>query len=164
VRKATLSNNRGFTLTELIVTLVVIGVLAVFVVPKLDGMSAMRQRAEYDKVVSAIAYARKAAVAKRRYACVAVAGAAVTLTIDSNPPESTSTPFGGICPFATALDLAARDKDCSASNQTCLKYTSISSTPSTFQFDSLGRASATVIISMPGFSPIKVEGETGYVH
>jgi MSHA pilin protein MshC len=161
---ATLSNNRGFTLTELIVTLIVIGVLAVFVVPKLDGMSAMRQRTEYDKVVSAIAYARKAAVARRRYACVSVAGAAVTLTIDSNPPESTSTPFGGLCPFSTALDLAARDKDCSASNQTCLKYASMSATPSTFQFDPLGRASATVSISMPGFSPIKVEGETGYVH
>jgi MSHA pilin protein MshC len=159
-----LSNNRGFTLTELIVTLVVIVILAVFIVPKLGGMTAMRQRTEYDKVVSAIAYARRAAVAKRRYACVAIAGATVTLTIDSNPPESTSTPFGGTCPFSTTLDLAARDNNCAASNQTCLQYTSISSTPSTFQFDSLGRASTTVTITMPGFSPIKVEGETGYVH
>jgi MSHA pilin protein MshC len=160
----TLSNNRGFTLTELIVTLVLIGILAFFLAPKLGGMSTLRQRTEYDKVLSAITYARKAAVARRRYACVSVAGAIVTLTIDPNPPESTSTPFGGTCPFATALDLASKDNDCAASNQTCLKYTTISSTASTFQFDSLGRASATVTLSVPGFSPIKVEGETGYVH
>ena len=66
------SDYRGFTLTELIVTLVLIGVLAVFVAPKFAGMSAVRERSEYDKVLSAITYARKAAVAKRRYACVSV--------------------------------------------------------------------------------------------
>ena len=33
-------------------------------------MSTVRERSEYDKVLSAITYARKAAVAKRRYACV----------------------------------------------------------------------------------------------
>jgi len=160
----TLSNNRGFTLTELIVTLVMISVLAIFLAPKFGGMSAVRERTEYDKVLSAITYARKAAIAKRRYACVSVSGTLVTLTIDSNPPESTATPFGGTCPFGTALDLASKDKDCAASNQTCLKYSTISSAPGTFQFDPLGRASTTVTITMSGFSPIKVEGETGYVH
>jgi MSHA pilin protein MshC len=160
----TLSNNRGFTLTELIVTMVLIGILAFFLAPKFGGMFALRERTEYDKVLSAVAYARKAAVAKRRYACVSVVGAVVTLTIDPNPPESTSTPFGGACPFGTALDLASRDNDCTAANQTCLKYATLSSTASAFQFDPLGRASTTVTLSVPGFSPIKVEGETGYVH
>jgi MSHA pilin protein MshC len=163
-RTTTLSNNRGFTLTELIVILVVIGVLAVFVAPTLGGMTAIRQRTEYGNVVSAIAYARRAAIAKRRYACVSVSSTAVTFTIDSNPPESTSTPFGGTCPFVTALNLPSKDQSCPVTNQTCLKYTSISSTSGTFQFDSLGRASATVTITMSGFAPITVEGDTGYVH
>jgi prepilin-type N-terminal cleavage/methylation domain-containing protein len=158
------SECQGFTLIELIVILVVIGVLAVFVAPKFAGMSVIRERSEYDKVLSAITYARKAAVAKRRYACVSVASTVVTLTIDTNPPESTATPFGGACPFGTALDLPSRDQDCSASNQTCLKYSTISSAPSTFQFDALGRASTTVTVTMPGSPPITVEGETGYVH
>ena len=83
----TRSSNRGFTLTELIVTLVVIGILAVFLAPKLGGMTVVRQRTEYDKVLSAIAYARKAAIGKRRYACVSVSSTVVTLTIDPNPPE-----------------------------------------------------------------------------
>ena len=158
------SHHRGFTLTELIVTLVLVGILAVFVAPKFAGMNTVRERSEYDKVLSAITYARKAAVAKRRYACVSVSSTAVTLTVDANPPESTATPFGGTCPFATALDLASRDQACSASNQTCLKYSTIASTPGTFQFDPLGRASTTVTITMAGYPPITVEGETGYVH
>lgn len=160
----TRSHCRGFTLTELIVTLVVIGILAVFVAPKFAGMNVVRERSEYDKVLSAIAYARKAAVAQRRYACVSVASTAVTLTIDTNPPESTATPFGGTCPFAAALNLAARDQACPASNQTCLQHSTIASTPGTFQFDPLGRASTTVTVTMAGFPPITVEGETGYVH
>jgi MSHA pilin protein MshC len=158
------SNHRGFTVTELIVTLVLVGVLAVFVAPKFSGISVVRERSEYDKVLSAIAYARKAAVAKRRYACVSVSSTVVSLTIDTGPPESTATPFGGTCPFGTALDLPSADKDCSASNETCLKHSTISSVPGTFQFDALGRASATVTITMAGYPPITVEGETGHVH
>ena len=158
------SDYRGFTLTELIVTLVLVGILAVFVAPKFAGMSTVRERSEYDKVLSAMTYARKAAVAKRRYACISVSSTIVTLTIDTNPPESTATPFGGTCPFGTALDLPSKDKDCAASNQTCLKYSTIVSAPASFQFDPLGRASATVTITMSGYPPITVEGETGYVH
>ncbi len=158
------SSHRGLTLTELIVTLVLVGVLAVFVAPRFSGMIVVRERSEYDKVLSAITYARKAAIAKRRYTCVSVSGAVVALTIDANPPESTATPFGGVCPFGTALDLPSRDRDCTASNQTCLKHSTVSATPGQFQFDPLGRASTTVSITMPGHSPITVEGETGYVH
>jgi hypothetical protein len=40
----------------------------------------------------------------------------------------------------------------------------VSALPGTFQFDALGRASAPVTITMTGFPPITVEGETGYVH
>jgi Tfp pilus assembly protein FimT len=153
-----------FTLPELIVILAIIGILAVFVAPRFTAINATRERSEYDKVVSAIAYARKAAVAQRRYACVAVTGTVVTLTIDPNPPESTSTPFGGTCPFTTALNLPSRDAACAAANQTCLQYATVSASPGTFQFDPLGRASSTVTINMSGFPSIKVEGETGYVH
>ncbi len=155
----------GFTLPELIVILVVIGILAVFVAPRLTTINAVRERSEYDKVLSAIAYARKAAIAQRRYACVAItAGTVVTLTIDANPPESTATPFGGTCPFATGLNLASRDAACAALNQTCLQHSTIVAVPTTFQFDPLGRASATVTITMTGYPAIKVEGETGHVH
>lgn len=160
------SNSRtraGFTLTELVMTLLVLGILAVFAVAKLSNMSALQQRTEYDKVVSAIEYARKSAVALRRYVCVSVSATAVSLTVDPNPPESTATPFGGTCPFANALTLPAPDASCAA-NQTCAKKTSFSSTSATFQFDPRGRAAAQVVVTVSGFPAITVEAETGYVH
>jgi hypothetical protein len=89
----------------------------------------------------------------------------VTLTVDGNPPESTATPFGGTCPFATALPLPTPDKDCNGStNQTCVKTIALSSSAGTFQFDPLGRASTTVTITVAGFPSVKVESETGLVH
>jgi prepilin-type N-terminal cleavage/methylation domain-containing protein len=88
---------RGFTLTEMIVIMVILGVLAVALLPNLTGVSVVQQRADYDKLTFALQYARKSAIARRRYACVALSASAATLTIDSNPPESTATPFGGTC-------------------------------------------------------------------
>lgn len=154
----------GFTLTEMVVVMIILGVLAAFLVPSLTGVGVVQQRADYDKVGFALQYARKSAIAKRRYACVAVSSSAVTLTIDPNPPESTATPFGGTCPFATALPLPAPDKTCAGTNQTCTKSISLSSSAGSFQFDPLGRASTTVTISVTGFPSMKVESETGLVH
>ena len=153
----------GFTFVELVVTLLVLGILAVFAIAKLSNMSALQQRTEYDKVVSAIEYARKSAVAQRRYVCLSVSATAVSLTIDPNPPESTATPFGGTCPFANPLTLPAPDRSCAA-NQTCAKTTSFSTTSATFQFDPRGRAAAQVVVTVSGFPTITVEAETGYVH
>ena len=161
-----ISPSSGFTLTELIVTLLVIAILAVVAIPKLTSMSAIQERSEYDKVLSAIQYARKSAVAQRRYACVSVSATVVSLTVDPNPPEATATPFGGVCPFATALALPSWDSSVAtcASNQTCVQKTSISSTSNVFQFDPRGRTSAQVVVTVTGFPAITVEGETGYVH
>jgi MSHA pilin protein MshC len=156
--------NRGFTLTEMVVTMIVLGVLGVFLVPNLIGVSVVQQRADYDKLTSALQYARKAAIARRRYTCVVLSASAATLTVDPNPPESTATPFGGTCPFATALALPAQDSACSSTNQTCTKTISLSATPSSLQFDPLGRASTTVTVTVSGFPSLKVESDTGLVH
>jgi len=159
------SASAGFTFTELIVVLLVVGILAAVAIAKLSNINVVQQRTEYDKVVSALQYARTAAIAQRRYACVGITANAVSLTLDPNPPESTVTPFGGTCPFATALALPSPDPTpACASNQTCVKNTSITSTSASFQFDPRGRAPAQVVITVSGFPAITVEGETGYVH
>jgi len=154
----------GFTLIELVVVLLMVAILAVVAIPKLTNLDALRQRAEYDKVFSAIEYARKAAIAKRRYACVSLSASQVSLTIDANPPEATATPFGGTCPFTTALPLPSPDSNCAGSNQTCVKTSTITSTSNMFQFDARGRASATVVVTVSGYPSFTVEAETGYVH
>ena len=160
-----LTRSAGFTFTELIVILLVIGILATVAIAKLTNINVIQERSEYDKVVSALQYARNSAVAQRRYACVGITATAVSLTLDANPPESTASPFGGTCPFSTLLSLPSADPTPScASNQTCVKSTSITTSSASFQFDPRGRASAQVVITVSGFPAITVEGETGYVH
>jgi MSHA pilin protein MshC len=158
----------GFTLIELVMTLIIVGILAFTAVGRLDFTSAFVQRGVHDKAISALQFARKAAVAQRRYVCVVASGTTLTFTIDSNVPESTGTAFGGTCPFATALNLPAKDGDCSgasAANSVCSRTgAALGSSPASFQFDAQGRASATVTITATGQSNITVEGETGYVH
>lgn len=149
----------GFTLVELIVTLVIIAVLAVAVIPKMSGINVIQQRGDYDKVVSTLEYARKSAIAQRRSVCVDVAATTLTLTIDANPPE-TST---GTC--ANTLALPSPDPQCGAvTNRTCPKTQTITSSVSPFKFDPLGRASATVTLTVSGFPALTIEAETGYVH
>jgi MSHA pilin protein MshC len=152
------------TLMELVVVMVILGVIAVVAVPRLTDMTAVRDRGEYDEVLSTLQYARKTALSQRRYACVVLTSATVTLTADPNPPESTATPFGGLCPFANALALPVPDQAPCGANQLCLTNTTLTTSATSFQFDPQGRASTTVTVTVSGFPAITVEGETGYVH
>jgi MSHA pilin protein MshC len=154
---------RGFTLTELVTILLVIGILAVAAVARMDSMRVFGERTEYDTIRSALQSARKSAVAKRRYVCVQAAASGLTLTVDANPPESTAPPFSAACPFPTALPLPQPDSDCAA-NAVCLGNTSLTASTGTFQFDPLGRAAASVILTVSGYAPITIEAETGLVY
>ena len=158
--------SRGFTLVELVMTMIIIGILAVFVVSRMDFRSGFDERAYHDRLKAALQFARKAAVAKRRYVCVGVAANVVSLTVDANVPESTAAPFGGTCPFASALALPSPDSGCGgASNQICVPSgVTLAVSAASFQFDARGGASAAITFSSTGQPDIKVEPETGYVH
>ncbi len=156
----------GFTLPELIAVLLILAALSVFVIPRLDSLSGFGERADYDRVFSSLEYARKAAVAQRRYVCVQVAASSLTFTVNPSSPESTS--FGGAC--SAALPMPTRDSGC-GTNQTCVSSITLSG-PS-FQFDPLGRASsgavpqtAPLTLAVTGYSigSITIESDTGYVH
>jgi len=79
----------GFTLVELVMVMVMIGVLAVVVLPRLQENSSLRAAAWHDQVQAALRHARQTAVGHRRLVCATVATGAVTLTIASANPATT---------------------------------------------------------------------------
>lgn len=74
------ARSRGFTLVELILVLVVIGVLAAVVGPRFFDRSVFDQRQQYEEALSALRYAQKRALASGCPVRVQVAEGAASLT------------------------------------------------------------------------------------
>ncbi|NMM37557.1 MAG: prepilin-type N-terminal cleavage/methylation domain-containing protein [Glaciimonas sp.] len=148
----------GFTLIELIMVMVIIGVLAVAAMPRFMDRKTFETRGFHDQTKSMLRYAQKTAIAQRRFVCVAFTSSSITLTIDAINNAATAT-----CP-GTAL--ASADGKLT-SVVTAPSGITFSQTPADFSFGALGR---------PGFntqqsisvvdvaSAILIESETGYVH
>jgi MSHA pilin protein MshC len=79
---------RGFTMVELLVVIVVLGVLAVVALPKMEGALGLRSDAARDEVLAALRYASQTALSHRRLVCADVSATAVTLRIASARPAS----------------------------------------------------------------------------
>ncbi len=72
---------RGFTLIELVVVIVMLGILAVYVAPQFFSASLFQSRGFADQVQAALRYAQKQAIAQHRNVCVAVTSSDITLMI-----------------------------------------------------------------------------------
>jgi len=72
IEPGTLNREGGFTLVELVVTLIIIGLLAAVIAPRFIGNNAFASRGFYDEAQSVVRYAQKTAIAWRRpvYICV----------------------------------------------------------------------------------------------
>lgn len=155
----------GFTLIELIATLIVIGILAVIVTPRFFGTHGFEERGFHDETIAALRYAQKAAIAQHRLTCVTFTAKTVSVRIAStNPPATAGTcdtdlqGADGKTPFlvdATA-DTKYRNAD--------VKFANSATLPS-LTFDPLGRSNAAATLQVYGHtSAITIEAETGYVH
>ena len=80
-----LKTARGFTMVELIMVMVLIGVLAAIGVPKLVGDNSFAAATFGDEVASALRSAQKTAVARRRLVCATVDASSVTLQMADRP-------------------------------------------------------------------------------
>ncbi|WP_145842216.1 prepilin-type N-terminal cleavage/methylation domain-containing protein [Denitratisoma sp. DHT3] len=169
----------GFTLIEAVLTIVVLGILTSFVMTRFD-FSGFDQRTVRDKVVASLQFARKSAVAQRRYVCVTLSPATsctnanfLEFGIDTRAPETAGASF---CDSSSALDLPSPDiRDCGGgggSNRICCRTSaSITSASSGLCFDPQGRglnatcgAPTSTVITVTGQPAITIEGESGYVH
>jgi len=175
---------RGFTLIELIVMMIVIAILAVAVVPRFSLLSGYDEVGYRDKVKATLEYARKAAVAQRRYVCVTKNGNGLVLTRDLRDPDPLT--FASVtaltCPNSgnSRLTLPAPDTAAcgsgTAGNEICSpanKPITLTAPTTALIFNPLGQPSSTANCSTTNFCytvtgtdayTITVEAETGYVH
>jgi MSHA pilin protein MshC len=153
---------RGFTLIELIMVLVILGTLAVFVLPRIELARGFDEVGFQNAVRGTLEYARKSAVAQRRNVRVTLAGNNLTLTIDDVGPEA-----AGAGTFPRNLPLPTPDRRCTGGqlNQLCAPAgaTFTLGGPATLDFSPLGRASASAVYTVTNQPNITVVQETGHV-
>lgn len=148
----------GFTLVELIVTLILVGILAVVAIPRLTGLGAYNILGFYDRVASGIRFAQKQAIAKRRNVCLTFTANSITFRFASSagataPCDADLAGPDGAAPYVLAPDPRG------------VGAVVFSPTPTDFQFDALGRPTVgqTITVSGDGLKVLSVEQETGYV-
>ncbi len=147
-----LPKQRGFTMVELIVTMVIIGILAIAVLPRFGLLRGFDEIGFRDQVKATLEYARKSAVAGRRAVRVTIVGSGVTVERQQQTPEGEGT--AGWLP----LNLPG------GSTHTFSAPAGVTLTPdTTLVFDPLGRPSPGATLAVSGAGTITVEAETGYV-
>ncbi len=173
----------GFTLIELITVMILVGILAVVVLPRLDLLRGFDEIGYRDKVKATLEYARKSAVAGRRFVCIRTNGNGLVLTRDIRAPDSLTVETIS-CPntiVANRLSLPASDiRYCGSAttgNEICAPTNVTLATPTTaIVFSALGTPSGTTNCTSAGkpaycytvtgesAQTITLEAETGYVH
>lgn len=150
----------GFTLIELVMVIVMLGVLAIYAAPRMFNSGDFYARGFHDETLAFLRYAQKTAIAQRRTVCVAFTTNSATLNMASAAATTTCN---------TALQGPKGDSPATITARTGVTY---SSTPTDFNFDGLGQpitslgvamAKQTIQVSNAAKS-ITVQAATGYVH
>jgi MSHA pilin protein MshC len=147
-------SSHGFTLGELVMVIVIMGILAAVAMPRLMSSTAFASRGFYDEAQAVVRYAQKTAIAWRRtiVVCIAANEVRAISNTDCNAPVTLAHPMGG----SAILRSQAPD--------------GVTLSPvGSFSFDGMGRPSAAVTITVTSTisgdpaRQILVAAETGYV-
>lgn len=161
-------DQRGFTMIELIMVIVILGVLAVFAAPRLFNSDDLYARGFHDETLAYLRYAQKTAIAQRRTVCVNfVSSSSLTLSIALNSATVDCTTAGALT--GPKGDVASTTLTAKAGSGVAYK-----TMPALVNFNynglgqpitSTGAAMATQTIQVLGVDKsITIESATGYVH
>lgn len=156
--------HRGFTMMELIMVIVLVGILAAIAGPRWIGQTEFDARGFYDQTLGMLRYAQKVAIAQRRDVWVQVDQATgniclTYLAVDPNCATNLTTSTNAVLDPANGAWF----------KKTTPKNVTLGSSFS-FKFTALGRPNPNVSQSIvitggaSGGGTIVVESETGYVH
>lgn len=150
--RTTRTLTRGFTLIELIMVIVLVGVLAVFAAPRLLDSADFNARGFHDETLALLRYAQKTAIAQRHVVCITFTLTSATLRVDNDGSAGCEANLVG-------------PKGDSPGTITARSGVSYSGLPTAISFDALGQPSAVQTIQVQGVGrSITVEAGTGYVH
>jgi len=138
--------HKGFTLVELIIVIVLLGILSTVAFSTFFSLSTYRERAAYDELAGAVRYAQKLAVAS---------GCAVRINIGSN--NYTVQQHVTDCTTGVFTTLVGHPV-----TSGLFSGVTIASVPASFDFDAMGRSSSAAAITVGSLS-FNVIAATGYV-
>lgn len=171
---------RGFTMVELIVVMVVVGILATVVVGKMLDNQHYEVPAHAERLRSLLRYGQKIAVAQNRPVYIDVSNTKLLLCFDDNTSCTSPVLATGQANDGSSATLAA----CGSASAACTGHPSeisVVSTVAEFTFDAQGRPYAdgqsltatstftTATITLSGAKAganqqVVIEADTGYVH
>lgn len=137
----------GFTLIELVVIILLLGILAVFAIPRVFDLDSYRTRAAYDEVAGAVRYAQKLAVASGCDVRVVISAGGYTL--QQHVTDCTTGAF---------TDISGHP----VTNNTSIGAV-LTPAPQSFVFNAMGRCDTGTSITVGGSETITIVAETGYV-
>jgi len=139
---------RGFTLAELIITVVIAAILAAFAIPQFN-LRDIDVTWFHEQVRSGVRYAQRTAVAQRRCIFVSVSPTQLSLQYGDPACAITATP---VTELATSQAFVLNAPT----------GVTLGAAPNPFSFNGLGQPSAAATVSVNGKTVI-VNAETGYV-
>lgn len=146
-------NMRGFTLVELVMTIALVGILAVVALPRMFDRDAFEGQGFFDQTVSVLHYAQKAAIAQRRTVCVAFESNKISLRIASTFGSNTCDMYLEGPDGTTGFVITARSS---------ITYQAV---PVNFQYTSSGSASVSQVIGVTGITKtINIDANTGLAY